>query len=63
MNGKLDKFTAARIRRFTATGMAVQKALPFERARFGSRPQMISADLRTQPQFGAARVSRAKLTA
>jgi hypothetical protein len=41
MNAKLDKFTAARIRRFTATGMAVQKALPFERPRFGGRPQML----------------------
>ena len=49
MNGKLDKFTAARIRRFTATGMAVQKALPFDRPRFGGRPQMtmgMSAELR-----------------
>jgi len=43
MNGKTDKFTAARIRRFTATGMAVQKALPFERPRFAGRPQLMMA--------------------
>lgn len=53
MNEKIDKFTAARIRRFTATGMAVQKALPFERPRFGAKPQMIAADLRTGPRVVA----------
>lgn len=46
MNGKLDKFTAARIRRFNATGLAVQKALPFERLRFEAKTQMISAGQR-----------------
>jgi len=40
MNGKLDKFTAARIRLFQSTGMAVQKPLPFDRPRFGARSQM-----------------------
>jgi hypothetical protein len=49
MNAKLDKFTAARIRRFTATGMAVQKGLPFERPRF-EKPQMMSAQLQTAPK-------------
>ena len=64
MNEKTDKFTAARIRRFTATGLAVQKALPFERLRFGSRPQMIFADLRTGERHGSARpADRGKLTA
>ena len=63
MNDKLDKFTAARIRRFTATGMAVQKALPFERPRFGAKSQLtmtMSAGARagnTAPQ--AARTAAA----
>lgn len=62
MDAKLDKFTAARIRRFTATGMAVQKALPFERPRFGSRPQMISAELKTGTQ-NRNEAGQAKLSA
>jgi hypothetical protein len=49
MNGKIDKFTAARIRRFTATGMAVQKGLPFDRPRFTARPLMATATLRVSP--------------
>ena len=64
MNGKLDKFTAARIRRFTATGLAVQKPLPFDRPRFGGKPQMISADLRSGQQMGATRAAgRDKISA
>jgi hypothetical protein len=31
MDGKIDKFTAARIRLFTRTGMASQRRLPFDR--------------------------------
>jgi len=31
MEARMNPFTAARIRRFKATGMAVQKSLPFER--------------------------------
>jgi len=50
MNGKTDKFTAARIRLFTATGMAVQKGLPFDRPRVGGQARMISADQRTVQQ-------------
>jgi hypothetical protein len=42
---KLDKFTAARIRLFQATGMAVQKPLPFDGPRFGAKRPMITADL------------------
>lgn len=50
MNGKTDKFTAARIRLFTATGMAVQRGLPFDRPRVGGQARMISADERTIQQ-------------
>ena len=59
MDAKLDKFTAARIRRFTATGMAVQKALPFERPRFGGRPQMTMAmpEQKRVAQSGSAKLS------
>lgn len=60
MNEKLDKFTAARIRRFTATGMAVQKGLPFERPRFGGKPQLMMAlppDGKATAQHGSGRES------
>ena len=56
MNGKLDKFTAARIRLFQTTGMAVQKPLPFDRPRFGGKPQMMMA-LPAPAQTGVRGVS------
>lgn len=59
MDGKIDKFTAARIRLFTATGMAVQKGLPFNPPPFGGQPRMISADLQNgQRQSARVQPSR-----
>ncbi len=53
MKEKIDKFTAARIRHFHSTGMAVQKALPFDRSRVDLRPAMLAADTTTRPHYGS----------
>lgn len=59
MNAKIDKFTAARIRLFTNTGMAVQKGLPFGPPPFTGQPRMASAELQSgQRQSARVQPSR-----
>jgi hypothetical protein len=52
MSEKIDKFTAARIRHFRATGIAVQKTLPFDRPRIGRRA-ILAADVTPRQNYGA----------
>jgi hypothetical protein len=53
MTEKTDKFTAARIRLFTATGMAVQKALPFDRPRLSGQTRLDNAGPQMSQQQSA----------
>lgn len=58
MSWKTDKFTAARIRLFHATGMAKQKPLPFDRPRTSGSARMMAGELRAAPQHTARSTSR-----